>query len=1097
MRSSSRSTPVVAEAEELPVLLDWQLISQLLPKQSSRWCQVTETLWSIIALDTQRVLDQNNISQFIEVVYWRAHGKITDEEFSVLFTEWMKPQIVERNNNNVSANTSNANGGTKKKSSNLLNVMVLRSLIFEKKYAEADLDLFIGIIVHETNTRLLNATISYTNKGSSVTLQSPQPTFNVSGTVVPKVTFTALPSYNLEVVTSKWLELSEELFFLFDTPGYGSLKFDEIYFFMTGVVIGLQNWKNDLELENTLQLIHTSTMTLQCMKEFGVNIQPFLTPGRVSLPSIASPTKSKRPSIGQQNSMQKFEISLIMFKKYLLKKHLGEHELLYLIQYFQDAIERINKLAKLSNADELYNACSPIENLGNVIGSPRIWQHAVLLAAGFGGGAQNLNGSNGMMTSPMPSNLPPVLLFLLSDGAVYISALFRAIEFPIEGIGFGQDGFTVNSASNPLQSAAHALADYSNPLLSTLAANEELHENALRLFIQFRKWGHNPTTNVSIQNSFLNGNRENAADHQRDPIYQLILSALLQYKRLQHFQSAAFFDFAISQFGMSPQTLNASSQASVSPSSATSQYNHSLAILCHGLVPNNQEVLSEFGLIDNLLLSSNNDDNMTTTTYGSQSNASAFGGSIASGGNRYYPKVYPATTTTTVTSTAKRMLLDELNHELIYNEDDEDGILSIPASNSMKEIDYSAENSTVGAESERRGGSSNTRSYHSNKSGNISSMNSVSSVQSSATRQTESTSTSTGSLRISSIPIAEKRKSDLLQLNQKSNGTENKTTSKENNQKKTNGTPNYVKPTATSTAKFASGKYTTDVAADQQAKFSFPPPPTTTTSFSNIPSAKSKLDKKSSPNVIPPDNTTLSPVPPVPGSASSHGNVDVHFSSDSEFSHLDQIQWKSLLDTPLPANNFTQGTNNSLNNNNNGSSVPPSASAVPYGQQINSNSTRDEEHFSPVKLTNEESRLFAQLLISTSPHEQQRIIEALKKRLHNFSIIEPKAWQHSSNSSSHDINHVDDELSLQNINLSPSSIMPQNILFNRSTGTLPLPGSPQNRSAHPTINSDLDQQSALDEKTTPSEASSSNISAPSSVSDFILLLCSFYCHVLL
>jgi hypothetical protein len=50
---------------------------------------------------------------------------------------------------------------------------------------------------------------------------------------------------------------------------------------------------------------------------------------------------------------------------------------------------------------------------------------------------------------------------------------------------------------------------------------------------------------------------------------------------------------------------------------------------------------------------------------------------------------------------------------------------------------------------------------------------------------------------------------------------------------------------------------------------------------------------------------------------------------------MDQIQWKSLLDTPLPANNFSQGSNNNSSVN-----VPPSASAVPYPQG-NSNAMRD------------------------------------------------------------------------------------------------------------------------------------------------------------
>lgn len=1068
MRSSVKQT---VDPDDGVVSINWQLISQLLSKQTIRWCQVTATLWSIIALDTQRNLDQNSISQFVEVIYWRAHGKITEEEFSVLFSEWMKPQQVANTNSNNSTAAVNNN---KKKVNNLINVMLLRHLIFEKKYVEADLDLFIGIIVHETNIRLLNSTISYTNKSS---LQSPPPTATMT---TPKVTFSTFPAYSLEVVTSKWLELSEELFFLFDTPGYGSLKYDEIYFFMTGVLIGLQNWKTDLELENTLQLIHTSSMTLQVMKEFGVNIQTLLTPGRVSLPLItSSPTRShntvpvRKQPLGQQHSLQKFEVSLIMFKKFLLKKHLGENELQYLIQFFQDAIERINKLAKLSNAEELFLACSPVENLGQIIGSPRLWQHAVLLAAGY--------------KTSIPSQLPPIMSFLLSDGDLHVSALFRAIEFPIEGIGFGQDGFSVSAGSNPLQNAAHSLVDYNNPLLSTIAANEELHDNVLRLFVQFRKWGQHPTSSM---HGFPSNSHDGTTDHQRDPIYQLILSVLLQYKRLQHFLSAAFFDFAVSQFGLSPQSLTPNIQQPAS--TATNQYNHSLAILCHGLVPNNQEVLSEFGLIDNLLIGGGDTDNLSTTSY--QSHAKSVGNntvlsgstsaSNATNNNRYNKKVDSTTTATTVSATAKRMLLDELNQELQYDEETEDDVGS--GKNELFEQSKAAARSKAAVKGNDNNGRRGVNSTN----------NSISSTVTSKTQDTNSIS---APMKISNIPIAEKRKTDLLQLNQQKPSSDTSsqcndkesldkgsTAIKEPNQKRSiNAVPNYIKPTATSSAKsyFVGGKYiTTEIEPIQHQKYA---PPIPAASNINKPGNGIQDIRKTSPGVIPMDSTTISPVIPMLDSAAYH-RADVQFGSDSEYSQLDQIQWKSLLDTPFTTSSNAMSSSTNLSQNT--ASINTNKQRNDKNNSVTMSSpsaTNEKDSASPVKLTNEESRLFAQLLISSDPHEQKQLIEALRKKLNNFSLgSSSKDWEAGSGedkavSTSSFLRKPQDEL-----NNDSSILAPQHDLFDLS-----LPPPPA-RSITP--NSIASSQQNIVEAN-PSEASSStNISAPSSVSDLFLYHKDFY-----
>jgi hypothetical protein len=583
--------------------LNLQVLSQQLPRQSPRWCHLTVTLYSLVVLDTQRNPDIQSLQQFLEVIHWRAHGKITEDEFSVLFTEWMK---LEKNSDTRSV-TAGSNLNSKRKF--FLNLSIFRIILLQKNYVESDLDLFIGIVLHETNLKLMNTTISYMAKNMGNKL---------------------MPTFSLEVVTRRWLELAEELFFSLDTPGYGSLRYDEVFFFCNCVHIGLQNWKNEQELETDLSITAMTAITIQFIRDCGASL-PFITSSGTNnnnnnltnitknslyefyddYPKSNLKKSSSHFSLLNQKEIFKTEITLPMFKKLLVSKNIGENELILLSNHIKLCIEKIAKLARLSGADDLYFACQPYELKGQVIGSPRLFQEAVLFASGFqpptAVATQTQSHSNSEM-SGLNQPIPLILLFLLSDGEKYLSGVFRAIEFDVEGLGFGgEDRPHFLTSGSDHNNVAATNIDYTNPLNSLISANEELHENAKRIYTLFRLWSqnemllnsHGPSNsqNKQQQNNIIRDvfYPTNINELLRDPTYQLIISTLLHYKRLQQIVNAGLYDFAINQFSASPVQHQQNHQHRHHNSSAVVAPNQ-LSILCANLLPSPQQILVEFGL---------------------------------------------------------------------------------------------------------------------------------------------------------------------------------------------------------------------------------------------------------------------------------------------------------------------------------------------------------------------------------------------------------------------------------------------------------------------------------------------------------------------
>eukprot|EP00981_Chlorochromonas_danica_P002313 scaffold446_cov183-Ochromonas_danica.AAC.12 len=545
--SKLSSDSLLLEDTSTNQFLNSALLIQQLPRQSPRWSQLTNALLSLMTSDTQRQhLDLSSLSGFLEVIYWRAHGKITAEEFSILYTEWMQSETT-TTTTTASTTTGSAGGGggnstvnnrvSKKKVSHVT-VNSLRSILLEKKYTESDLDLFIGILCHEVNQRLLNTTLSYHNKRPSSSSSSSS--FLGEG---PR----------LMIVTEKWLTLSEEVFFLLDSAGYGSLSFDECYTWSACLVIGLQSWSNERELEADLALLSLSAMAMQFMIDCG--------------------SGQKKPATATVVSSPSQEITMPMFKRYLIKKNLSEDDLLLLLHLLRQVIDLVGKLARRTGAEELYTSCQPFEFRGTVLGSPRLWQEAVLRAADLptppnSALTTNLAGSNGSGggSSSGGIRLPQVVVYLLAEGQRILSLRLRASE------------------SQPVD-------------------REDLEDNANRLYLAYRRWAQEGKVMTAGAVSSGAGNGGRGSEIEGDPVYQLFLSVILHYKHLQNLLLAALYDVSLALFGPCPSSSASHLTGDITSSLGTANGgDRSLAILCANILPNNRRVLMELGVEEEVIV---------------------------------------------------------------------------------------------------------------------------------------------------------------------------------------------------------------------------------------------------------------------------------------------------------------------------------------------------------------------------------------------------------------------------------------------------------------------------------------------------------------
>lgn len=434
-----------------------------LQNRSVRWLQLSSTLWSMLVTDANRHTDKANLVNFMTAMAWRVNDAVSEEEFTGIYLEWMGKQPVPKKRQ--------------------VAVFTMRQVLLEQNASEETLDLYIGMIVNEINRRLINYPLN----------------FDADGTLRAK------PS--LELCSTKWLKLSEELFFMLDTSGYGHIRFDEMFFLSCCLLIGSQHWTQEELAEHFLALPYIGAVAIQLFREAGVN-HPLINESRVERSnSIISMQRSNSilyddsghlvkqdftdDTINKpQRSSGKHVITLAMFKRLLLKKGIGEAGLYSLTQHVRDVINHLSTLTK-TKAPNIYSTCHPCEeSFHDNIGPPKLWQHAVLTVAGH--------------TIPYPhaTPLPSILSFLLCDSDRYMSMLYLISE-----------------------------------------TSNLLHDATYKLWRAYHGW-----TSVIYKSSDPVLPNTNNAEVKRDPVYQFMMSILAQLKHHQKFVSAACIDIAMDEY---------------------------------------------------------------------------------------------------------------------------------------------------------------------------------------------------------------------------------------------------------------------------------------------------------------------------------------------------------------------------------------------------------------------------------------------------------------------------------------------------------------------------------------------------------------------
>ena len=257
--------------------------SNQLQKQSTRWLNLAKTLWILISGETSSnsvAESDEGLSSLYDVMEWKMEGKVNDDEFTVLYSEWKKH------------NSADMNDKVKAPNNYLHGLHMLRRLLLDNNSSERVLTHFIGYILEENNKILVGFPISYQVRDSSLR--------NIS---------------NLELCTDSWLVSCEALFFTLDILGYGILQFDEVLFFCGCLVIGTlagDVMSNGIQTE--LDLPELTVMADQFMRD-AVNYQ-----------------STECHSIFEGQSDVPPPVTLPMFKLYLLSRGIGIRSLRALTQ---------------------------------------------------------------------------------------------------------------------------------------------------------------------------------------------------------------------------------------------------------------------------------------------------------------------------------------------------------------------------------------------------------------------------------------------------------------------------------------------------------------------------------------------------------------------------------------------------------------------------------------------------------------------------------------------------------------------------------------------------------------------------------------------
>lgn len=448
-------------------------------EMSIRWTNMSTALWFMIVGNSSRRIARESLQNFITALYWRLNGAISEEEFHCLYQEW--------NNKRASCHKSVT-----------CDVFVLRDCLLEQSTSEGDLEIFLGIIIFETNKGFINSPLSYHSTRS-------------------------------ELCSTRWLSLSEELYFLLDTSGQGYLGFDDLLFLSLSLLSSSHTWKSETELDAQMSLTNVTAVTVQLMREAGSEISldsttTFPPRGELISPEIKGiktlPRKHTVTYDGNGHRVlpespfgpvevlpQPFIqsppaavgiITLPMFKRLLIQRSVGEISLVALIAHIKECIQRLIMISEEKSVRVLYSACVH----DDAISAPKLWKTCI----------------ESIFGSPPANELPPILLHLLTD------ACFR---LPLSYIAFPSDG------SDAVWTFLDDLG-FKVPQDFLDQDKHMLDAATFSIWSSFHSWGEEVNPDYPMNS--------------RDSVYQLISCVASEYKSSLHLLCAAFIDIAIETY---------------------------------------------------------------------------------------------------------------------------------------------------------------------------------------------------------------------------------------------------------------------------------------------------------------------------------------------------------------------------------------------------------------------------------------------------------------------------------------------------------------------------------------------------------------------
>lgn len=589
---------------------------------SPRWLQLTAVLWSIFVVDANRSVDRAALRNFLDAIEWRISGQITEQEFLSLYSEWMAANYAP----------------LKRRSS--IGINQLRHLLLGKSCGEGELDLILGALLFENSRSLLNRPLSFSDGAMTKAARNALDICSRRWLALAEELFFALdaPGYGC-------LQY-DQVFFFAACLVLGLRSWSDSTEVESDLSIGVltaitANIIKDACYAHTGGLNAANALNLSAQEEgaAGGSSAP-LTPGRrgAIAPENATVTSGGNnfgegvwsgynPSTNNTAATWCVGMTMPIFKSYLIKMGIGETVLMTLLEHVRDTLavitSRLSSWSDTSSSERpaaaALQACVPVELAGKgwrvardgVAAPPLLWQSTLLRVSGWVSGREPLDHEDLHGASDQPIVYSQISRPLQSkDGSDYnehsLSSINRLKDSEwlgvVSQINENDDplppilSFLMSDGDNLVPMALRAYGD-TIMAFDALNASPEvagmqvLHNTVWKLVRAFKKWGQVGGTtplNIDFQVQGIP-----SVDLRKDPIYQFILTAITEYKKLQLCLCSAFSDVALSGSGGIVKDDYSSDKLAQSSSV--------VALACAALLPRGEIILNEFQAYEKII----------------------------------------------------------------------------------------------------------------------------------------------------------------------------------------------------------------------------------------------------------------------------------------------------------------------------------------------------------------------------------------------------------------------------------------------------------------------------------------------------------------